>query len=98
MSENTVDSRGTDEDGNLTVIAIPADRAQQVIDFVASLESDEAEVSGHMISGGGIGSFGSLSAKTTWQRTDTACHQYASKFGAVDFDCTDSDKSSGPML
>ncbi|HVB64766.1 MAG TPA: hypothetical protein VNE17_08540 [Nitrolancea sp.] len=82
----------TNETG-LTVVAIPTDKAQAVIDFVGTLETEETDVTGHMLSRGMIGgiSGGAFSAKKT--RTDTGCVQTTTGVG-VDFTCSDSDTLS----
>ncbi|HEX3721441.1 MAG TPA: hypothetical protein VHV31_01540, partial [Nitrolancea sp.] len=66
---------------------VPADQAQAVIDFVRTLETDETDVTGHMISrGGGFG--GSLAYKHS---TDTGCVQTTTGSAGVDFKCSDTD-------
>jgi len=75
--------------GDLTVIAIPTENAQAVIDFVAGLEGDEADVSGHMLSRGPIGGIGGpLAAKG---RTLSGCWQTGGTFDGTDWSCSDTD-------
>lgn len=83
-----MDEDKTRED-RLTVVAVPDEHAQAVIDFVASLDNDEADVSGHMLSRGGIGGIGGpLAAKG---RSLTGCWQTGgTEF--PDWSCSDSDK------
>jgi hypothetical protein len=91
MAEN--ETQGTtgsgEEEGNLTIVAVPEDKAQAVLDYVASLLSDESDVSGHMLSGRLAGSMsaGMLAAK---QRTRTNCVQSTTGIG-TDFTCSDTD-------
>lgn len=80
----------TNETG-VTVVAVPSDQAQAVIDFVRTLETEETDVTGHMIPrGGGIGggSFGGLSVKHS---TDTGCVQTTTGSAGIDFKCSDGD-------
>lgn len=81
----------TNETG-LTVVAVPADKAQAVIDFVRTLEAEETDVTGHMLSRGMIGGIGAgtLAMK---RRTDTGCVQTTTGAG-VDFTCSDTDTLS----
>ena len=85
----TGDSGDDREDGGLTVIAIPTENAQVVIDFVAGLERNEADVSGHMLSRGPIGGLGGpLAAKG---RTLSGCWQTGGTFDGTDWSCSDTD-------
>ncbi len=90
MAENKTDDSSTSDQGGLTVITIPDDKVQAVIGFLAGLEGEEDEVSGHMISGALAGFGGALSARVTKHRTDTGCVQIKTGVG-VDFNCSDSD-------
>jgi hypothetical protein len=76
----------TNETG-LTVVAVPDDQAQAVIDFVRTLEAEETDVTGHMIPGGG-GFGGGLAFKHS---TDTGCAQTTTGSAGVDFRCSDTD-------
>jgi hypothetical protein len=73
-----------------TVVAVPADIAPAVIDFVANLEENEADVSGHMLSRpiGGIGG-GALAAKG---RTLSGCWQTGGTEIGLDWNCSDTDQ------
>jgi hypothetical protein len=81
MSENDAE-----ETGGLTVIAIPADKTQAVIDFVASLTTEETDVTGYMLSTGMGISAGSLANRV---RTSAGC--YFTGLAPVDFTCSSSD-------
>jgi hypothetical protein len=78
--------------GELTVVAIPPDKVQAVIDFVESLTTDETDVSGHMLSTGALGgiSGGALSAKQG--RTLSGCWQTGGPAYGTDWNCSDTDK------
>ena len=80
----------TPEDGGLTVVAVPAEHAQAVIDFVAGLETEATDVTGHMLSRGTIGgiSSGTLAAKG---RTLSGCWQTGGTFDGTDWSCSDTD-------
>lgn len=82
MEEN--ETQGT---GSLTVIQIPTDKMQQVIEFVEGLETDETDVTGHMISGGG-GFGGGLGAKMS---TSTNCLSIQTGRQGLDLECLDTD-------
>ncbi len=87
-TSNETSERSTE--GGLTIVTVPADKAQAVIDFVASLESEDTDVSGHMISAGAIGGFGgALSARMT---TSTGCLQTVTGKLGYDMQCADTDK------
>jgi hypothetical protein len=76
-------------EGRQTVIAIPTENAQAVLDFVASLESDEADVSGHMLSRGGIGGIGGPLAAVG--RSLTYCWKTGDT-NYPDWSCSDTDR------
>jgi len=90
MSEDSTSEQGSSAPGNLTVIRIPDDMVDAVVGFINELDSDETEVSGHMISGGALGVYGGGLMAHTKTRTDTGCVQTKTGVG-VDFDCSDSD-------
>jgi hypothetical protein len=76
------------KEDRLTVVAVPDEQAQAVIEFVASLDSDDADVSGHMLSRGTIGGTGGpLAAKG---RSLTACWQTGTT-DYPDWSCSDTD-------
>jgi hypothetical protein len=82
-----MDENESQETGGLTVIEIPADKIQQVIEFVEGLDIDDADVSGHMISvGGGFG--GGLAAKMS---TSTNCLSIQTGRQGLDLECLDTD-------
>lgn len=85
-------SEETNETG-ITVVAVPTDQAQAVIDFVRTLETEETDVTGHMISRGGIANpFGGLAWKHS---TDTGCVQTTTGSAGIDFKCSDTDTITG---
>ncbi|HEX3721442.1 MAG TPA: hypothetical protein VHV31_01545 [Nitrolancea sp.] len=77
-------------EGGLTVVPVPSDKVQAVIDFLATLESDTADVSGHMIPnaaiGGGVGASAGRSLTACWGTDDPVTGH--------DWSCSDSDKSA----
>ncbi|HEX3723288.1 MAG TPA: hypothetical protein VHV31_10880 [Nitrolancea sp.] len=82
-----MDENETHEAGKLTVIQIPADKVQQVIEFVEGLDTSESDVTGHMISlGGGFG--GGLGAKMS---TSTNCLSIQTGKQGMDLECLDTD-------
>jgi hypothetical protein len=79
------------EEEPLTIMTIPEDKAQAVLDFVASLQGDEADVSGHMLStrlSGGLGA-GPLYARSKY--TMTGCKTTGEYLD--DYSCSDSDQT-----
>jgi len=76
-------------DEGTAIVEIPADKTEAVLQYIASLDRDDTDVSGYMIP---VGSFrgsgpGSLSAT---QPTESSCH--TTSVGPVtDFRCTDTD-------
>jgi len=80
----------TTTEETLTIVAVPATHAQAVVDFVTGLRTEEADVSGHMLSRGLVSgmSRGPLSVKST--RTDTGCERTTTG-EETDFACTDAD-------
>lgn len=93
-ADKTNDSTtGETEKGDLTVIAIPAEQAPAVLEFMAKLQKDEtSEVSGHMLSRGITGGFGgTLMAKA--QDTSTWCNTFLTgRTQSTDYHCGDVDK------
>ena len=89
MNQKTSDIDEVNEGSRLTVVTVPLEHTQAVIDFVAGLESEDSEVSGHMISGGAFGGLGGMT-RSIKHRTDTGCVQTKTGVG-VDFNCSDSD-------
>ena len=72
-----------------SIIAIPADKAEAVLEFLVSLRQDDADVSGYMLSRGLYGgiSVGRLAAT---QETETQCVQ-TKVVNETDFRCIDTD-------
>ncbi len=86
----TTDS-GESTEGEMTVVTVPANNVQEVLDFVAGLEKEDADVSGHMISGGALagGLGGGLAAKGG--RSLTGCNTTGgTEF--PDWQCSDLDR------
>lgn len=79
----------TEREDGLTIVAVPPDQVQAVIDFLTTLESDTADVSGHMISNAAIG--GGLGVKG---RTLTYCGVTGGGITDQDWNCSDTDKNS----
>ena len=90
MTDNTTADDETSEEISLTVIKIPGDKLDAVMGFINELESEDSDVSGHMISGGALSGFGGTMASLAKTRTDTGCVQTKTGVG-VDFSCSDSD-------
>ncbi|MGA7672938.1 MAG: hypothetical protein WBW04_21150 [Nitrolancea sp.] len=72
-----------------SIITIPADKADAVLEFLVSLRRDDADVSGYMLSSGLFGgiSVGRLAAT---QETETQCVQ-TKIVNETDFRCIDTD-------
>ena len=83
MNENE-----TQETGGLTVIQIPTDKVQQVIGYLQGLETNETDVTGHMISRGGFGGGGGLAEKMS---TSTGCQSTVTGRLGNDLTCYDTD-------
>jgi|ThiBio_1000_plan_1041568.scaffolds.fasta_scaffold15126_2 hypothetical protein len=80
------------EDGaKVTVVEVPDDKAQAVLDFLDTLQSEEDDVTGHMINrglaGGVVGGLGAMRHNTM-----TACWKTHQMGGETDYSCSDSDK------
>lgn len=75
--------------GDMTVMTVPESRVQEVLDFVAGLNKEETDVSGHMISRGLAGIGGGLAAKGG--RSLTGCNTTGgTEF--PDWQCSDLDR------
>jgi hypothetical protein len=77
--------------GDLTVVAIPADKAQAVIDFVESLTTEETDVTGHMLSTGAVGGISGSALSAKKGRTLSGCWQTGSPAFGTDWSCSDTD-------
>lgn len=89
VEETKLEGKAADEDG-LTVIALPPDKAQTMLDLVARLESKDADTSGFMLSlSGAIGSW-TLSAKQK-HATGTGCLSSPKGWRCSDVDRTPDD-------
>jgi hypothetical protein len=75
------------ESTGTTVIEIPADKLQQVIEFVEGLGIDNDDVSGHMISRGG---FGGVGGSAFGGFSGTICNTTTTG-GSMDINCADTD-------
>ncbi len=90
MADDKTNAGGNSEESGVTVVTVPDDKAQAVLDFVASLESEEADVSGHMITGTRVGAIGgALSAKGG--RSLSGCSQTGGTGFGTDWQCSDTD-------
>ena len=78
--------------GDLTVVTIPVNRVQEVLDFVAGLDQEESDVSGHMISGGALAGIGGNSLLARG-RSLSGCTQTGGTFDGTDWQCSDTDKN-----
>lgn len=91
MAENDSNAEpGKSAGEEMTVITVPESHVQDVLDFVAGLNKEESDVSGHMISGGALGSLGGgLAAKGG--RSLTGCNTTGgTEF--PDWQCSDLDR------
>src|SRR6478609_7246903 len=93
MAEDATTGTAGDAQGDTyCIVSVPDDQAEKVIEFVAGLQSKDADVAGHLLSGGGLmGGLGGggLSAK---QSTNTGCTQTFKKGQAgFDWSCDDTD-------
>jgi hypothetical protein len=70
------------EEGGLAVIRIPTDKTQAVIDFIADMDGDQDDVSGHMMALGGT---------AARQYTMTRCSSQSSGLFQIDWNCGDND-------
>ena len=71
------------------IVAVPVDKTQAVLEFIESLEHDDTDVSGYMISRGIVGGFSAGRLAAT-QETESACH--TTKIGPeTDWQCSDTD-------
>lgn len=71
------------------IVAVPVDKTQAVLEFVAGLEREDTDVSGYMISKGLFGGIavGGLAAT---QPTDSGCRQ-TKIVNETDWQCVDTD-------
>lgn len=83
-------AQGSGEAGATAVVAVPEHLAQQVIDFVSTLDEGE-DVAGHAFRGGAMGGMrGGLAAKG-W--TGTQCSTQTTGFGTdSNMTCADTDE------
>ena len=89
MSEDKTAQGATADDSGGATISIPKDKVQAVLDFIAALDSEDAEVSGYMMPG--TGSIGNLPlAANQKHATGTGC--LTSRTG---WKCSDIDRTPG---
>lgn len=81
----SMSSSPSDTDMSVSVVAIPDQYLDRVMEYVSSLERDEAEVAGFAdsLSGGSVSGGGKISG--------TGCKTSGGTFNPTDFTCTDSD-------
>jgi len=90
MSENKPNDGGDTTKG-MTVVTVPQEHAQALIEFVAGLDAD-GDVSGHMISRGMLaGISGGLAAKGGRSLTGCTFTTGDDEFGH-DWQCSDTDR------
>lgn len=88
MAEIASSETGSPEEGTLTVVTVPEDQAEAVIEFVKSLQIKATDVSGHMIAGGGL--LGGGGGALPWASTGTGCNTvFTGK--KTDTSCSDND-------
>lgn len=83
---------GSDSNEIMTIVTVPAQQVQAVLDFVASLERDEAEVSGHMISGGVLAGIGGATAAAAGRTLSNCSQTTGDKIFGRDWQCNDTDR------
>jgi len=77
-------------DRGFTVVTIPTEKTQAVLDFVSTLTTEETDVTGHMLSTGAAIGGGPLQAKMG--RTLSSCWRTGAASGpATDWSCSDTD-------
>ncbi|HEX3723285.1 MAG TPA: hypothetical protein VHV31_10865 [Nitrolancea sp.] len=80
----------TGETENVTILTVPTEHVQAVHDFVTSLTTTTEDVTGHMISRGGIGG---ASGSALGGFSGTFCST-STTGGSMDINCTDTDFAS----
>jgi hypothetical protein len=93
MSEAEKHDDAAAEDG-MTILAIPDEMVQQVLDFVANLQSSDDDVKGHMLSGALSGSYGTVYATT--ETTHTGITTFATGASGTDLKWSDTDSVTFP--
>jgi len=80
---------GTDEAEAVTIMSVPAEKAQAVFDYLESLTTDTStDVSGYSMSLGGLGGLSPASRRVAGGFSGTLCN---STGGGNDFNCADND-------
>lgn len=91
MSNDQTTPPGPVTDDGLTTITIPRDKVHAVMDLLARLDDDDAEVSGYMMPG--IGSFASRPmAANQKHATGTGCLSSSTGWKCSDIDRTPGDE------
>jgi hypothetical protein len=91
MTEEQQTQSDTPNDSGLTTISIPSDKAQAVLEFIATLNSEEDDVAGLML--GGIGSIASRPmAANQKHATGTGCLTSPTGWKCSDIDRTPGDE------
>jgi len=75
----------------MTVVTVPESHLKEVLDFVAGLDQEDSEVSGHMISGGALGSIGGGALAAKGGRSLTGCSNTGGT-AYPDWQCSDLDR------
>ena len=87
MTHETSNTEGAE---NVTIMMVPTDKAQEVYDFINSLTTTTEDVTGHMISRGGIGGGGGTALGGF---SGTLCNT-TSTGASMDINCSDTDFAS----
>jgi len=76
------------------IIEIPAETTEAVLQFIASLEREDADVSGYMISGGGLFGGMSMGNRVSAFPTESGC---AKTNNGKDWNCADTDSEASGL-
>jgi hypothetical protein len=80
---------GTPEGEPFTILTIPEGQAPAVLEFIANMKREDADVGGHMMAGGMFGGI-SYASRASTEKTDTGCTKtITGKFW--DMTCSDTD-------
>ena len=91
MNDTTPHTDDANEESGLTIVAVSAEHTQAVLDFLATLDRDETDVSGYMSSGGLIAAAGGKMKRLSVYSTDTGCLPVVTGILSPDFTCSDTD-------
>jgi hypothetical protein len=96
MSANAgEDNDSIGPEGAMTILAVPSEIVQQVIDFVESLEQDDDDVSGYMLSRGLTGNI-SGAMSVTQNQTHTGITTFQTGAEGTDLKWSDTDTVTFP--